>query len=109
MAESLKCLFQVAPEDGTLTDAYTVPASTQTLISTICVTNPSDVDDSFDLCHAIAGAADTDAQHFYSIQKLPARSTFMVTVGICMAATDVLRVQSTYGQLGFTAWGTEIT
>ncbi len=59
-----KNLGQSAPLATTLTTLYTVPAATSTVVSTITVANRSEAATTFRLSHAVAGAANADAQYF---------------------------------------------
>lgn len=109
MAEALKILGQAAPGAGTLTDLYTVPASTQAVGSSFVVCNRNDYTAHFSMAVAVAGAADTEKQYHYWEQEVPANETFIATIGMTLAATDVVRVLSLEGGMSFNLHGTENT
>lgn len=109
MADTPKCLGQLNPSATTLTALYTVPAATATVVSTISVCNRSATPTAFRLSHAIAGAADNDKQYIAYDTAIGANETITLTLGIAMAATDVLRFYATLATLSANAWGVEIT
>ncbi len=109
MAEELKVLDQTAPSAATLTDGYTVPASTSVVISTIMVANRSATPTSFRVSVAIGGAGDSVEQYIYYDVVIKKNDTFAATLGITLAATDVVRVYATLATLSFSLFGSEIT
>lgn len=109
MADDYKVLAQANPSATTLTGAYTVPASTQTIISTVVVTNRSATPTTFRLSVAVAGAADSNEQYIAYDVAIGANETISLTLGITMDATDVLRVYATLATLSFNVFGVEKT
>lgn len=107
MAFQPKVLGQLAPAATTLTALYTVPGATKATASSIVVANTSSVTDTFRVSIAIAGAADTIAQYIYRDVDVPGNDTFIATVGITLATTDVVRCFSTNGTLSFNLFGIE--
>ncbi len=108
MADSLKILGQSVPAAATLTDLYTVPASTNATISSITVCNTSATATTFRISVAIAGAASAFKQYIYYDQAIDGNSTYTATIGITLAATDVVRVYATLATLSFNAFGVEV-
>lgn len=109
MTDTLKALAQSNPSAATLTDAYTVPASTSTSISSIVVTNRSAIATTFRISVAVAGAADNNKQYLYYDVPIGGNDSFVATLGITLAATDVLRVYATLATLSFNLFGVEVT
>lgn len=109
MADTYKKVFGSNPSAATLTDAYTVAASTSTIISTIVVANRSGTATSYRLSHSLAGAADNNNQYFAYDVAIAGNAVHSYTLGISMATTDVLRVYATLATLTFTGWGVEKT
>ncbi len=109
MAEELKVLDQTAPSATTLTDAYTVPAATSAVVSTITVCNRSATPTAFRVSVAPAGAGDTVAHYLYYDVAILGNDTFAATLGITLAATDVVRVYATLATLSFSIFGSEVT
>lgn len=109
MAINYKILGQAHPAAATSTDLYTCPASTQTVVSTISIANVTATNGKARIWVAKAGAANA---HVYAIMYdavIPANSSNTFTLGITLAATDVIRVYSTNGaDLTFHAYGSEI-
>lgn len=109
MPTTQKVLAQSKPSAATLTTAYTVPAATQTTVSTIVVTNQSATATSFRISVAVAGAVDTAAQYLYYDIPIPGNDTFAATIGVTLAATDLIRVYNTLATLSFNIFGIETT
>ncbi len=109
MPETLKVLGQSAPTAANLTDAYTVPAATSAVVSTIMVANRSATATTFRVSVAVAGAADTVAQYQYYDIPIDGNDSFAATIGMTLAATDVVRVYATLATLSFSLFGTEVT
>lgn len=109
MAQTLKVLAQSNPSVTTLTDAYTVPAATSVTVSTICVANRTASNADIRISVAIAGAADSDEQYIaYDLQVLK-NDIFYATIGLTLAATDVVRVYTDTAGLSFSLFGVEVT
>ena len=109
MAEAMKVLGQSAPSATSLTDLYTVPASTEAVGSTIVVCNRSGTATTFRVSVAPGGAADTNSQYLYYDVDILGNDTFAATIGITLATTDKVRVYATAATLSFSLFGTEIT
>ena len=109
MAQTLKILGQSNPGATTLTDFYTVPALTKTVVSSIIVCNRSATATSFRVSVAIAGAGDTPAQYLYYDNTLAGNDTFVATIGLSLGATDVVRCYATLATLSFNLMGAENT
>lgn len=109
MTEALKVLGQVTPAAATLTTLYTVPAATSASISSIVICNQNATQVLFRISLAIAGASNTTAQYLYYDLPLLANDTFIATVGISLATTDVVRVQSDTTNVSFNLLGVEVS
>ena len=108
MAEQPKVLGQSNPSAASLTDLYTVPASTSVVMSSLMVSNRGTAT-SFRISIAPAGAADDDKQYIYYDTAIEGNVTIPVTIGLTLETTDVVRVYATLATLSFTAFGVEIT
>jgi hypothetical protein len=109
MAETYKILAQAAPAAATLTNLYTVPASTSTIVSTITISNQSATADTFRISVAPGGAADATSQYIVFNATVNGNDTIGLSYGLTLSATDVIRVFSTNGTTVFQAFGVEIT
>lgn len=107
--DNVKVLGQSFPAMAALTDAYTVPASSKTVVSTLKVCNQSSAPTSFRVSVAVAGAADSSKQYLYYDVPLSANDTFSATEGWTLGAGDVVRVRSANGQCSFNLFGDEVT
>lgn len=108
MADTYKVLAQVNPGATTLTDAYTVPAATSTIVSSFTVCNRSTAT-SFRFSVAVAGAADDNKQYICYDTAIAANETQTFTLGLTLATTDKLRVYATLATLTFSVFGVEKT
>lgn len=109
MATSYECLAQLVPATGgAYENLYTVPASTQIVISALHVANNTGADDTFFVRLKVAGAADDDKQVLYSSQ-VQAGDAMPVMAGYCLNATDELEVASTNGAVAFNLFGAKLT
>ena len=109
MATVLKVLGQSAPSATTLTTLYTVPSSTEAVVSTIVVANRSATATDFRIAIRIAGGVVANEDYLYYDLAIPGNDTFAATVGITLAATDVVSVYNTLATLSFNLFGQEIS
>jgi len=114
MANTYKILAQSYPAAATPTTLYTVPASTNTIVSTLIIANQAAANDTVRVSVAIGGAADASAQYIYggniaNGMSISSLNSFAATMGITLAATDVIRVWSANGTCSFNLFGQEIT
>jgi len=109
MADVFKVLAQSKPLATTLTDIYTVPASTSATISSIVISNQSATATSFRISVAVAGVADTTKQYLFYDVPISGNDTITTTLGITLATTDVLRVYATLATLSFNVFGVEVS
>lgn len=108
MATTYKVLGQSNPAATTATTLYTVPAATQTVVSTIAICNQAATAATFRVAVRPAGAA-LAAQHYIVYgSTVPASDSTMLTVGLTLAATDVITVYSSSATVSFNAYGSEI-
>lgn len=109
MATTLKVLGQSNPGATTLTTLYTVPALTSAVGSSIVVCNRSATATSFRVAVRPAGAAIANEHYIYYDVAIPGNDTFIATIGITLATTDVVSVYATLATLSFNLYGQENT
>ena len=109
MAEIYKNLGQTALPATTLTDVYTVPASTEAVISSIIVCNRGATATTFRISHAVNGAADSDEQYLYYDISIPANDTFVASLGLTLGDSDKIRAYAGNANLSVNLYGTEIS
>jgi hypothetical protein len=109
MASIYKVLGQSAPAATTATNVYTVPAATEAVVSTVIIANRAATAATFRLSIRPGGASQAN-QHYiaYDVAIAGADSTTL-TLGITLAATDVVTVYGSTANLSFNVFGTEIT
>lgn len=108
MPSSYKVLGQVAPPATTEANLYTVPAGASAVCSTLVIANRGSAG-TVRVAVRPAGAALSN-QHYlaYEIPVTQADSTYL-TIGITLAATDVVTVRASTADFSFSLFGTEVT
>jgi len=110
MATTYKVLGQASiTTANTLQTLYTVPAATSTIVSTITVANRAASSGTYRIAVRVAGASIANAQYLIYDASLSANSTDTMTLGITLAATDVVSVQASTTDFSFNAFGTELS
>jgi hypothetical protein len=92
MATNYKVLGQSNPAATTLTTLYTVPAATQTIISTITVANQAATAATYRIAVRVAAASIAAAQYLAYDVSLPANASDTLTLGVTVDATDIISV-----------------
>lgn len=109
MAQTIKCLAQVSPAATTLTTLYTVPGSTSTTVSTLTVCNQNAGAGSFRISVQVAAAADNVKQYLYFDEPIGGNRSYPITLGITLAATDVVKCYASATNISFNLFGVEIS
>jgi glucose-6-phosphate dehydrogenase assembly protein OpcA len=109
MATVYKVLGQSAPGATTDTNLYTVPADTSAVISTIVVANRAGTSATYRIAIRPNGSTLAN-QHYiaYDVTVSGSDSTTL-TIGLTLAATDVITVYASTANLSFSVFGSEIT
>jgi glucose-6-phosphate dehydrogenase assembly protein OpcA len=108
MATTYKVLGQVTPAATTATTLYTVPSSTQTVVSTISIANRSASEVAFRIAIRPAGETLANKHYIAYDAKVTGNDTTFITVGATLGATDVITVYAATVDLSFSAFGSEI-
>jgi hypothetical protein len=110
LATTYKILGQVRPTGTAVADLYTVPASTEAVISTITATNVDGTASDISLYVVpSAGTASVENALVFEAQ-LAANVVQAFTIGITMGAADKLSVQSATGSaVTYQAFGSELS
>jgi hypothetical protein len=104
-----KVLGQSAPSATTNTNLYTVPSATSAVVSTLVVANRSTSAAAYRIAIRPAGATIAN-QHYIAFDvTVGAGDSTTLTLGITLAATDIVTVYATSANLSFNAFGSEIT
>lgn len=108
MATTYKVLGQSAPSATTNTDVYTVGSGKSTVISTISVCNRGTSSATYRIAIRVAGSAIANEDYIVYDSTVPANDTISLTLGITLAATDVVTVYASNTNLSFNLFGSEI-
>jgi hypothetical protein len=107
MANVKKVLGQLDSAVATLETLYTVPGATQAVLSNLHVCNRSATPDTFRVAIRPVGAG-IDPKHYIAYDvPIGANESIPLQVGITLAATDVVSVYSTNGNVSWNAFGYE--
>jgi glucose-6-phosphate dehydrogenase assembly protein OpcA len=104
-----KVLGQSAPSATTNTNLYTVPAATSAVVSTLVVANRSTSAAAYRIAIRPAGATIANQHYIAYDVTVGAGDSTTLTLGITLAATDIVTVYATSANLSFNAFGSEIT
>ncbi len=108
MATVYKVLGQSAPSATTDTNIYTVPASTGAVVSTLSVCNRG-ASTTFRVAVRPAGTALANQHYIVYDSAVNQYDSLFLTLGITLAATDVVTVYAGTANLSFSLFGSEIT
>ena len=108
MATTYKVLGQQIPAATTETTLYTVPASTQTVISSIVICNQTATAATFRLSVRVAAAVLTAKMYIAYDVTVGASDSTVLTMGLTLGATDLLTCYSSTATVSFQAYGSEI-
>jgi glucose-6-phosphate dehydrogenase assembly protein OpcA len=109
MPTTYKVLGQSNPSATTLTTLYTVPAATNAVVSSITVANLAATAATFRIAVRVAGSSISNEEYIGYDITVGASDTTVLTMGVTMAATDVLSVYASTSTIAFSAFGSEIS
>jgi len=109
MANAYKVLAQSAPSAATATNVYTVPAATETVISTVIIANRAATAGSFRLSVRPNGGTQTNAMYCAYDVPVAANDSTTLTLGITLDAADVITVYCSSADMSINIFGTEIS
>lgn len=110
MATTYKILGQSLPTTTSNATLYTVPASTETIVSTLTATNITANEVTFNL-HAVASGDSAGTDNALAYQATIAANTIAsFSLGLTLGAADSLVVASSVGTaVTFQAFGSELS
>jgi hypothetical protein len=109
MPTSYKVLGQVQPSANTLTTLYTVPSATNTVVSTMVVSNLGPTSTTYRIAIRPSGEAIASKHYIAYDVTIPTLDSLTLTLGLTLATTDVMRVESYSGLVVFNLFGSEIS
>jgi hypothetical protein len=108
MASTYKVLAQSAPSATTNTDAYTVGSGKSAVVSTITVCNRSATAATYRIAIRPLGATIANQHYVAYDATVAANDTISLTIGVTLAATDVVTVYASTANLSINLFGAEI-
>ena len=105
--ETIKTPSYVNPSANTLTTLYTVPADTQSIISTINVCNTASTDATYRIA-VTSGGSPVLGNYIVYGATIAGNETVAFTQGITMDAGDILAVFASSASIAFNAFKMEI-
>jgi glucose-6-phosphate dehydrogenase assembly protein OpcA len=109
MPVNYKVLGQSAPAATTATTLYTVPAATETVVSTIVVANRAATAATYRLAVRLNGATLANQHYIAYDVTIAANDSVALTMGLTLDPAEVLQVYASTANLSFNAFGSEIT
>jgi hypothetical protein len=109
MPTTYKVLAQLAPSATTATTLYTVGSGKSAVISTLVVANRANTAATYRIAVRPAGATLANEHYIAYDVTVGANDSTTLTLGITLAATDVVTVYASTANLSFTAFGSEIS
>lgn len=108
MTVTYKVLGQSAPSANTDTTLYTVPSGTSGVCSTLSVCNRG-VSTTYRVAIRPAGASIANQHYVVFDAAINGNDTALFTLGITLAATDVVTVRAGTADVTFNLFGSELT
>jgi hypothetical protein len=108
MASTYKVLAQSAPSATTNTDVYTVGSGKSAVVSTITICNRAASAATYRIAIRVAGGTIANEDYIIYDTQVPANDTISLTLGVTLAATDVVTVYASTANLSFNLFGAEI-
>lgn len=110
MATIYKILGQAEPGDTNNVDLYTVPSSTEAIVSTVVIANTSTAAQDFRIFVRDSGAAASTANAIAYDTEIAGNSQVAFTLGLTLSSTDIISVRAGAGNaLTFQAFGSELS
>ena len=103
-----KVLGQINPASVTATTLYTVPAATSVVCTTLVICNISTAT-TYRIAVRPAGAVLANLHYIAYGSAIAANDSICLTLGITLAATDVVTVYAGTANLCFSLFGSEIS
>ena len=108
MANTYKVLGQSTPAAATAVSLYTVPAGTSAVCSSLAICNRG-ASTTFRVAVRPAGAALANQHYIVYDNYVNQFDSIFLTLGVTLAATDVITVYANAATLSFSLFGSEIS
>lgn len=103
-----KILGQANPTGNTITDVYTVPVGTSTVVSTISICNQDANAATFSVLVRQNGATANNRQYINYQTPVPGHDTVSITMGMTLGANDSISVNVSTATISVNIFGSEI-
>jgi len=103
-----KVLGQLNPSANTASTLYTVPAANSSVVSTLTVCNQIGTAANFRIAVRPAGETLSSKHYLNFDTQVPGNDQLALTIGITLAATDVVTVYANTANVSFNIFGTEL-
>lgn len=108
MTTAYKVLGQEIPAANVLTTLYTAPAGKQAVCSTLTICNQGATFTQYSVAVRPAGAAIASKHYIAYSADIAPKETVFLSLGITLAATDVVSVKAGTAEVSFGLFGSEI-
>ena len=109
MAQVYKVLAQSAPSATTATDILTIGAGKSVVASTLSVCNRGTTAATYRVAVRPAGAGLANLHYIIFDANILAKDTVTLSIGLTLAATDVVTVYASSANVSFSLFGAEIS
>lgn len=110
MPTTYKVLGQSNPSATTEDILYTVPSSTQSVVSSVTICNQAATSATFRIAVRPSADATTIGKHYLVYgTTIAANDTIVLTMGITLAAGDKILAYASTANLSFAAYGSELS
>ena len=107
MATTYKVLGQSNPAATTATTLYTVPAASSAVVSTITIANLGASSATYRIAIRPGGATLANQHYLAYDVSIATLDTMAITLGVTLAATDVITVYASTATMAFAVYGVE--
>ena len=108
MATTYKTLGQVALTAATEANVYVVPTANSAVVSTVAICNRSNTSTTYRLLVKVGNAATSNLQYLVYDSVAPGNDTIFLTLGLTLAAGDVLAANAAASTVTVSSFGSEI-
>ena len=109
MATAYKILGQTGDASANDVTLYTVPSSTETIVSSIVICNREAADNTFRIAAKANGGSVANEDYLAFDTTISANDTITLTLGITLDAADIISVGASDANVSFSAFGSEIS
>jgi len=110
MATVYKILGQQAPSANTVTTLYTVPSSTQTVVSTLSICNTNSSNITANVVFIPNGGSISSNSYVVSGATIAYNDTMLLTLGFSLGtAGDEIQVYANTANVSFNLFGSEVS